>query len=318
MHAHSGPIYVKDLSKVTNQLNITIREGEGVYFPNILYPLTSSAGLSQSRGHVLATITTEIPFLNLKELAFLPFRDMVKEAGIDIKNGEDLQEVLKKEMELRHPNKKNVNWITFIYFKRRRIIKDAVQKGKMVDDHPHFAEPILMDGDVFLDTEVGSLATALLDSYTIFNSEELSPIHDISQRLLGEGQPILYVRTRIRYLKELNHLPLYQMLNDAGHLSAELTKRHLLMSQGKRGRDIDWVTIVFLKIVRKFYLYHCPSCGSEKLSLESINGEYLLFICSRPGCESKFAEKDRENFLAHPQMMYLTQRYPLLKEGKNG
>jgi hypothetical protein len=308
MHAHSGPIYVNDLSKVTNKLNITVREGEGVYYPNILYPLTSSSGLSKSKGHVLATITTQIPFLDLKELDFLPIREMVRDAGIEVKNGESLRKTLKKEMKARHPKKENTNWITFIYFKRRRIIKDAVQKGKMVDVHPHFAEPITMDGDVFLDSEVGSLATALLDSYTIFNSEELSPIHDISSRLIGEGQPIFYVRTRIPYLKNLNHLPLYKMLNDAGCLSAELTRRRLLMSQGKKGRDDDWVTILFLKIARKFERYHCPKCSSEKLSLLKINDDCFTFLCK--SCEFEFKERNRENFLEHPHMMYLTQRYP--------
>jgi hypothetical protein len=319
MHAHSGPIDIKKAA-IKEELNVAVREGDGIYYPNLIYPLKNDDDFSQM-GHVWATITTQIPYLGLKELSFLPLNYLMRESGVKMLPDETIQETLTREMKARHPNKENVNWITFELYEPAGFHQEIKTPENIVDVHFHFAEPIKMDGDVFLEAEIGSLTFALQEGFHSAKVEGLNLVQDISERLLGEGQEILKIRTRIAYLKQLKSLFFYEMLRDAGYLSAELTRRMLYVSQNKKGRDADWISIVFFLVARKFERYACPKCKKEKLSLEAIGRPSFLtrllkrqkamdlfFSCYSCGLE--FKTPDKEDFLRHPHLMYLGERYP--------
>jgi hypothetical protein len=320
MHAHSGPIDIKKAA-IKGELNVAVREGDGIYYPNLVYPLKNGEDSSQM-GHVWATITTQIPYLRMKELSFLPLNYLMRESGIEFRSDETVQDTLIREMKARHPHKENVNWITFELFEPAGTHLELKTPENIVDVHFHFGEPIKMDGDDFLEAAIGSLAVALQEGHHSAKVEGLNLVQDISGRLLGEGQEILKIRTRIAYLKRLKALLFYEMLRDAGHLSAEFTRRNLLVSQNKKGRDADWISIVFFIVARKFERYACPKCKKEKLSLVTIGRPSFLtrllkrqktmdlfFSCNSCGLE--FKTPDKENFLTHPQMMYLKRRYPI-------
>jgi len=186
--------------------------------------------------------------------------------------------------------------------------------------HIHLDKGIFVDAEAFEKLMVGRIGLAIDEGFQVFdlNSHEVE-IKLISEQPVGLAQVITAFPTRISSLDQFNQpltllsLPVDQILREAGFPSKAHLRRELIHHRYPNKTDIDWITVIFFRLMLKYKEYPCPECRSKNVGFETMRiDKSYYFICNE--CGSSFRALRREEIYIKREEAHLSQRFPKRKK----
>jgi len=253
MHVHIGgsPIMIAEDSDILKKLSerkpvVLVDEGYQVFDLNYPSKIIDTTGKLLGQAQVVGVIPTRITFLH--NLKYLPTKEIFARAGYVAGEIEALKIILRESLfeRYRKKNKSRIDWISVIFAIQRKEFDNVSRM------HIHLSEPVTIDGNYFKEAKVDDVRVVIEEGYRIFDLDKPTEIRLIGGQLVGYGQILASINTRVSFLNLLNFLglPVNQILKLTGHPSKEFLNRWL----GKRylgKHDVDWISIEIVQILEK-------------------------------------------------------------------